>query len=340
MGNACCNDGNKDQHDKNFAAKNGKKPQKLDPALDELMKEASKHQGEIARIQAGFRGYKARKEFQKVKGGGDADHNNPRQSARLSQRNDSRGNPAVARQLNEMPDYSNPATRLTEQKLGKFDYDQPASPSAKNLIERGPYELDNGAIYVGEWTKEGLRHGRGLQVWKDGSKYEGYWKQDMANGKGRLIHSDGDVYEGEWHNDKAHGRGTYIHMDGAKYTGDWREDKQHGFGIETWPDGARYEGNYEYGKKHGTGTFKWADGSMYIGEFYNNNIHGKGVYTWSDGRKYEGEWRNNKMHGRGTFTWADGRKYVGEYMDDKKQGYGEFIWPDNRSYKGEWHNGK
>jgi len=43
-------------------------------------------------------------------------------------------------------------------------------------------------------------------VWKDGSKYEGYWKNDMANGKGRLIHSDGDVYEGEWLNDKAHGR--------------------------------------------------------------------------------------------------------------------------------------
>jgi hypothetical protein len=44
-----------------------------------------------------------------------------------------------------------------------------------------------------------------MQIWKDGSKYEGYWKFDMANGKGRLIHSDGDVYEGEWLNDKAHG---------------------------------------------------------------------------------------------------------------------------------------
>ncbi len=69
---------------------------------------------------------------------------------------------AIARQLNEMPDYSNPATKATEAKLGKFDYDQPSSPSSKNLIERGPYELDNGAIYVGEWTKDGLRHGRGL----------------------------------------------------------------------------------------------------------------------------------------------------------------------------------
>ncbi len=41
-------------------------------------------------------------------------------------------------------------------------YDMQETPSMKNLIQRGPYELDNGAIYVGEWTKEGLRHGRGM----------------------------------------------------------------------------------------------------------------------------------------------------------------------------------
>ena len=69
---------------------------------------------------------------------------------------------AVARQLNEMPDYSNTATKATESKLGKFEYNLPPTPTAKSLIERGPYELDNGAIYVGEWTKEGLRHGKGL----------------------------------------------------------------------------------------------------------------------------------------------------------------------------------
>lgn len=57
--------------------------------------------------------------------------NNPRASARSSQRNrgDNRGNPAIARQLNEMPDYSNPATKATEAKLGKFEYDQATSPS-------------------------------------------------------------------------------------------------------------------------------------------------------------------------------------------------------------------
>ena len=61
-----------------------------------------------------------------------------------------------------MPDYSNYATKATEAKMGQFVYDQPPTPTSKNLIERGPYELDNGAIYVGEWTKDGLRHGKGM----------------------------------------------------------------------------------------------------------------------------------------------------------------------------------
>lgn len=165
-----------------------------------------------------------------------------------------------AHQLTEMPDFMNDIARQTEVSLGPFLYDADESQlNVSELVKRGPYELDNGAIYHGQWTKEGLRQGRGIQIWRDGSKYEGYWLNDMANGKGRLIHADGDVYEGSWFNDKSHGNGTYLHVDGAKYTGEWREDKQYGYGVETWSDGASYEGNYENGKKHGTGTFKWAD---------------------------------------------------------------------------------
>lgn len=43
---------------------------------------------------------------------------------------------------------------------------------------------------------------QGRQVWKEGSYYEGYWKNSCAHGHGRLIHADGDYYEGEWDNDK------------------------------------------------------------------------------------------------------------------------------------------
>ena len=96
----------------------------------------------------------------------------------------------------------------------------------KMLVEKGPFELDNGAVYQGQWDLEaGNREGRGTQVWRDGSKFVGYWKNDKANGKGRLIHADGDVYEGDWVEDKAHGKGTYEHRNGAKFVGDWVEDR-------------------------------------------------------------------------------------------------------------------
>ena len=138
-------------------------------------------------------------------------------------------------------------------------------------------EYENRAVYYGERCKENEhRHGRGIQIWNDGSKYEGYWKRDKANIRGKLTHADGDTYEGDWLDDKAQGYGRYIHTDGARYEGFWKEDKQEGRGKETWPDGACYEGEYKQGKKSGNGLFKWADGSKYDGNFLDNNIHGLG----------------------------------------------------------------
>ena len=93
-------------------------------------------------------------------------------------------------------------------------------------------EYENKSIYYGEWnTESDQRYGRGIQYWVDGSRYEGYWRNDKANGKGMLFHADGDLYEGDWLDDKAHGFGTYTHVDGAKYEGAWKDDKQDGKGI-------------------------------------------------------------------------------------------------------------
>ena len=76
--------------------------------------------------------------------------------------------------------------------------------------------LNDNSTYEGEWNVEtNMRHGRGIQIWQDGSIYEGYWVHDKANGRGRLIHGDGDIYEGMWKDDKASGYGQYTHTDGA-----------------------------------------------------------------------------------------------------------------------------
>jgi len=104
-----------------------------------------------------------------------------------------------------MPDYSNELTRITETRLGVFNFDAYEEPKYSGpLEEKGPMELDNGAVYKGQWNKETrMREGKGTQIWRDGAKYSGYWKADKAHGKGRLIHPDGDVYEGDWVDDKA-----------------------------------------------------------------------------------------------------------------------------------------
>ena len=115
----------------------------------------------------------------------------------------------------------------------------------QDLESRPMVRLDNGSCYVGEWrmgTK--IREGKGVQVWPDGSLYEGYWNNNKANYFGRLLHKDGDIYQGEWKEDKAHGFGYYFHQDGSLYRGFWQNDTQDGKGVERWPDGSKFEGNY------------------------------------------------------------------------------------------------
>ena len=62
-----------------------------------------------------------------------------------------------------MPDISNELTKATETRLGAFIFEFSNFPEQQNgeLIDRGPFELDNGAIYQGQWNKDGKREGKG-----------------------------------------------------------------------------------------------------------------------------------------------------------------------------------
>ncbi len=59
MGNTCCNYQPKDPNALNF---NAKAPEKLTPELEALYQHAKENEEKIVKIQAGFRGLKARKE--------------------------------------------------------------------------------------------------------------------------------------------------------------------------------------------------------------------------------------------------------------------------------------
>lgn len=56
--------------------------------------------------------------------------------------------PNFATYLNTMPNYSNPNTLATLQRIGAFIYDNDEGEDA-TLPTLGPYELENQAIYIG-----------------------------------------------------------------------------------------------------------------------------------------------------------------------------------------------
>lgn len=64
-----------------------------------------------------------------------------------------------------MPEIHNPNTKAILEALGPFKYecDKEMMAECADLPTLGPYELEGGAIYIGQW-KNGFKHGKGKQV--------------------------------------------------------------------------------------------------------------------------------------------------------------------------------
>ena len=131
MGNSCCNNAENDAHLKDFSNKPQKRQEEVDQIDPELMKNAEENKELIIKLQANTRGFLARKKLKEDKGES-YDKNKPKQSSRISQRNKEGGpGTAVAKPVAKLPDYSNPATKATEEKLGAFNYDRDAPPPSE-----------------------------------------------------------------------------------------------------------------------------------------------------------------------------------------------------------------
>lgn len=67
--------------------------------------------------------------------------------------------------MQEVPEIHNPNTKTILEQLGPFKYDSDPEmfKECQDLPTFGPYELDAGAIYIGQW-KNHLKHGKGKQV--------------------------------------------------------------------------------------------------------------------------------------------------------------------------------
>ena len=56
-------------------------------------------------------------------------------------------------ELRQMPDYSTAARKQAEERLGPFIYEDPEGDDDRRdpggLVERGPFKLDTGSVYLG-----------------------------------------------------------------------------------------------------------------------------------------------------------------------------------------------
>jgi len=113
-------------------------------------------------------------------------------------------------------------------------------------------------------------------------KYTGEWKDGLRHGKGENLFTNGDVYTGEWINGLRHGNGTCVFRNGDVYEGEWKNGLEDGEGMETFSSLdkdslAIYKGHYKMGEKNGFGKL-----------FNKNKLTGKTKLIFS------GIWDGNK----------------------------------------------
>ena len=174
--------------------------------------------------------------------------------------------------------------------------------------------------YEGTW-QNGIQHGAGTMIWKNGSKYEGDWDNYVWNGQGKYFDaSSGQRYEGRFKNDKYNGKGTWFSADGDRYVGDFVNDKFNGQGSIYYADGRQYEGHWKDNYKSGNGKMSWPDGTRYEGMFENDMLNGYGTAVFSSGNKHVGYFKDDKMQGSGTHYMTTGDVFIGIWDNDKMEG--------------------
>ncbi len=182
-------------------------------------------------------------------------------------------------------------------------------------------EYDNGT-YTGE-VLDGIPHGEGKMICKNGGVYEGEWKNGSPNGHGkwREKNANNSNYEGDFVDGLFDGYGVKkwdcnIHY----YKGEWKQGRYHGKGICCAYDGT-WDGEWVNGHINGNGSFTSKKGWVFTGKAIEHwEIEGMGTITFPNGDIYVGEvgssydsMANLSMHGEGTYTYSDGSTYQGRF---------------------------
>jgi hypothetical protein len=121
-------------------------------------------------------------------------------------------------------------------------------------LVKGRFRDSLGTELTGVW-KSGHQDLEGTDVWPDGTKYVGVWKEGGKSG------------------------GTITWRDGREYKGDWeiivgKPDLPDGEGTMTWLDGRKYTGGFMHGKMQGNGKMAYADGKVEEGIWRDGQFEG------------------------------------------------------------------
>ena len=167
-----------------------------------------------------------------------------------------------------------------------------------NLHGEGTYKGEN----VGT-AAESQEDENGNPIPQGKNCYKGEWNHGMKHGKGVFTWADGSKYEGSFRDDLFHGQGEYKRADGKHYKG---KHSLLNFEYSIFP--ARKFCNLEK---------PFGDHSL-LGDWRRGVMHGKGEYVWPDGKKYTGGWKNGKMHGEGKMV-VKGKTVKGTWVNGKLQ---------------------
>lgn len=162
-------------------------------------------------------------------------------------------------------------------------------------------------------------NGKGIYLFRDGSKYSGTFLQSKPHGTGSYYHRDGSVYTGGFSNGERHGNGKLEFRSKDIYIGAFANGVISGKGKMTYRNGDVYLGDWEKGKSSGKGRYTFANGNVYEGDFMDGQFTGVGKLTRVDGSYYDGQWKHNKKNGTGT-AFRKGKHMIQRYdMDVLKE---------------------
>ena len=106
----------------------------------------------------------------------------------------------------------------------------------------------------------------GLEIFENGSRYEGSFANGTYHGKGVYTTETGLVTEGVFVEGSIKS-GVTTFPNGDVYKGSYEDSCFHGQGVLTKKCGSKYEGNFKKGLYDGHGVFERKPGEKYVGEF-------------------------------------------------------------------------